>query len=92
MLHGQLLVVVWLQLLGELLIVGDFVWTDKEAGFILALLKGEHIVEDRIFRSLLLYPIFFKVLLLDQGVTECLRHLDFSLPSIIFVVLSSLLI
>ena len=92
MLHRQLLVVIRLQLLRQLLIVGDFAWADKEAGSLFSLLKGEHKVENGFIRSFFLLSILFEVLLLDQRVTEGLRHLDLTLSSIILVVLSPLLI
>ena len=90
MLHWKLLMVVRLQLLGQILIISDLHWTDKEARLFLALLEREHKLEDGIFRPLLLLTIHLIILLLYQSVTESLSHLHLSLPTIVLVILCTL--
>ncbi len=68
MLHGQLLVVVWLQLLSQFLIISELLGTDEEPSW-QVLIKGKEVVED-IFGLLLILPFLLKVLLIREGLSE----------------------
>ena len=70
MLHGQLLVVVWLQLLSQVLIIGVLLGADEEPSRQVLIIKWEEVVED-IFGLLLVPPLLLKVLLIREGVPEC---------------------
>ena len=62
MLHGQLLVVVGLQLLCQILIISVLLGADEETCW-RVLVEGKEVVED-VFGLLLIPPILLKVLLI----------------------------
>ena len=69
MLHGQLFVVVGLQLLCQVLIISVLLGADEETCW-RVLVKGKEVVED-VFGLLLIPPILLKVLLISEGLSEC---------------------
>ena len=69
MLHGQLLVVVRLQLLSQLLIIGVLLGADEEPCWGV-LIKGKEVVED-VFGLLLIPPLLLEVLLIRESLPEC---------------------
>lgn len=68
MLHGQLFVVVGLQLLCQVLIISVLLGADEETCW-RVLVKGKEVVED-VFGLLLIPPILLKVLLISEGLSE----------------------
>ena len=67
-LHGQLLVVVGLQLLCQILIISVLLGADEETCW-RVLVEGKEVVED-VFGLLLIPPILLKVLLISEGLSK----------------------
>lgn len=94
MLHGQLFVVVRLQLLSQFLIVHIFLGGNKESAILTSggLCEREHVGEHRVLCLFLVPAVPLLVLLLDQCVAESRRHLDLALTAVVAVILCALLV
>jgi hypothetical protein len=91
MLHRELLVVVRFQLLSQFFVVSEFLGTDKKASSAFAtVVKRELVIEDCLFRPLLVLAFSLIVLLLHQSVSQSSCHLYLALTFVIPIILCPL--